>query len=47
MKIAIPRESREHEKRVAATPDTVKKLVSLGATVTVQSGAGDGSSIAD
>ncbi len=47
MKIAIPRESREHEKRVAATPDTVKKLVSLGATVTVQSGAGEGSSIAD
>ena len=47
MKIAIPRESREHEKRVAATPDTVKKLVSLGATVTVESGAGQGSSIAD
>ncbi|MDQ2076042.1 Re/Si-specific NAD(P)(+) transhydrogenase subunit alpha [Marinimicrobium sp. ABcell2] len=40
MKIAIPKERRTHEHRVAATPDTVKKLVALGAEVIVEAGAG-------
>jgi NAD(P) transhydrogenase subunit alpha len=40
MKIAIPAETDAGEPRVAATPETVKKLSALGATVTVQSGAG-------
>jgi H+-translocating NAD(P) transhydrogenase subunit alpha len=47
MKIAIPKEIREHEKRVAATPDTVKKLVALGATVIIESGAGMASALSD
>ena len=47
MKIAIPKERREHEKRVAATPDTVKKLVGLGATVIVETGAGMASALSD
>ncbi|MFW6077437.1 MAG: Re/Si-specific NAD(P)(+) transhydrogenase subunit alpha [Hyphomicrobiales bacterium] len=40
MKIGVPKETRKHETRVAATPGTVKKLVQLGAEVAVESGAG-------
>ena len=47
MKIAIPRERRTHEKRVAASPDTVKKYVDLGFDVVVESGAGDGARFSD
>jgi len=47
MKIAIPAETREHETRVAATPETVKKFAALGAKIAVQAGAGAGSSIPD
>tara|TARA_R110001606_G_scaffold3642_20_gene16530 strand:- start:1103 stop:2254 length:1152 start_codon:yes stop_codon:yes gene_type:complete len=47
MKIAIPRERRENEKRVAASPDTVKKFVALGAEVIVDTGAGETSSFKD
>ncbi|MEG2498329.1 Re/Si-specific NAD(P)(+) transhydrogenase subunit alpha [Brevundimonas sp.] len=45
--IAVTRERREGETRCAATPETVKKLVALGASVTVESGTGAGSSISD
>ncbi|AWB07603.1 Re/Si-specific NAD(P)(+) transhydrogenase subunit alpha (plasmid) [Azospirillum humicireducens] len=47
MKIAIPRERRPGERRVAASPETVKKLKTLGLDVVVESGAGLGSSITD
>lgn len=47
MKIAIPRERRDHETRVAASPDTVKKFVGLGAEVLVETGAGVSSSFQD
>jgi NAD(P) transhydrogenase subunit alpha len=47
MKIAVPRERRPHERRVAASPETVKKLVGLGAAVAVEAGAGGGASIPD
>ena len=47
MKIAIPKERREGERRVAASPDTVKKLVGLGFTVAVETGAGAGASFTD
>ena len=47
MKIAIPKESRDFETRVAATPETVKKFVGLGASVIVQAGAGAGANILD
>src|SRR5262245_28484343 len=47
MKIAVPTETDRTETRVAATPETVKKFIGLGATVTVQAGAGAGSRITD
>ena len=47
MKIAIVRERFEGENRVAATPETVGKLVALGASVSVEKGAGLGSRILD
>lgn len=47
MKIAIPKERRENEKRVAASPDTVKKFVGLGADVVIETGAGLTSSFSD
>ncbi|KAA5602108.1 Re/Si-specific NAD(P)(+) transhydrogenase subunit alpha [Blastochloris sulfoviridis] len=47
MKIAIPVETDEAEPRVAATPETVKRLVGLGADIVVQAGAGLASGIRD
>lgn len=47
MKIAIPKERRAGEARVAASPDTVKKYVQMGFEVVVETGAGDGAAIAD
>ena len=40
MKISVLKERRAGETRVAATPETVRKLVGLGHTVTIESGAG-------
>ena len=47
MKIAILKERRPHETRVAATPETVKKLKALGAEVTIEAGAGEAASYID
>jgi proton-translocating NAD(P)+ transhydrogenase subunit alpha len=47
MKIAVLKETRTDETRVAASPETVKKFVGLGANVTVQSGAGEAARFAD
>ncbi len=47
MKIAIAKERRPHEARVAATPDTVKRYVSMGLGVVVETGAGEGAYILD
>lgn len=47
MQIGIPAEIAANETRVAATPETVKKLVAGGNTVLVQSGAGKLSAITD
>jgi len=47
MKLAIPRERRDHENRVAATPETVKKLVALGLDVFLETGAGQKASYTD
>ena len=41
MQIGVPAETREGETRVAATPETVRKLVAQGHGVTVQAGAGE------
>lgn len=45
--IFIPRERRPGEARVAATPETVKRLIKEGFAVEVEPGAGAGSNIAD
>ncbi len=47
MKIGIPTEIREYECRVAATPETVKKMLASGCQVLVQKGAGERASITD
>jgi NAD(P) transhydrogenase subunit alpha len=47
MRIAVLKERAAGESRVAATPETVKKFIALGATVAVESSAGAGASIAD
>ncbi len=47
MRLAVLKERAAAETRVAATPDTVKKLVALGLTVAVEAGAGQASAIAD
>ena len=47
MKLAVPRESEAGETRVAATPDTVKRFVSLGFEVSVETGAGTLSRVVD
>ncbi len=40
MRLAVLKERRPAETRVAATPETVKKLIGLGLTVAVEAGAG-------
>ncbi|MBZ9567419.1 MULTISPECIES: alanine dehydrogenase [Modicisalibacter] len=47
MKIAVPKEIKNHEYRVALTPTGVRELVERGHQVIVQTGAGDGSGFAD
>ncbi|WP_423142711.1 NAD(P) transhydrogenase subunit alpha [Parablastomonas sp. CN1-191] len=47
MKIAVLKEGAAGETRVAATPETVKKFIALGASVAVEPGAGAGASIPD
>jgi NAD(P) transhydrogenase subunit alpha len=47
MKIAIPAEIDPGEPRVAATPDTVKRMVGMGAEVAVEKGAGEKAGILD
>ncbi len=47
MRLAVLKETAAAETRVAATPETVKKLIALGMTVAVQTGAGEHASISD
>ena len=47
MRLGIPVETREGETRVAATPETIKKLIAAKHQVVVQAGAGISSSITD
>ncbi len=47
MRIAVLREHADAERRVAATPETVKKFIALGATLAVESGAGDAAGFSD
>lgn len=47
MRIAVLKESAPGETRVAATPETVKKIIALGHTVSVEAGAGEGAAAPD
>ncbi len=47
MRIGVPREIRQGERRVAATPDTVKRLIKLGFEVAVEAGAGEAAALSD
>jgi len=47
MRVAVLSEDHAIEPRVAASPETVKKLIGLGANVAVQSGAGSAAGFAD
>ncbi|MDM7947925.1 MAG: Re/Si-specific NAD(P)(+) transhydrogenase subunit alpha [Oceanibaculum nanhaiense] len=47
MIVAIPKERRPGETRVAASPDTVKKLIDLGLDVVVEKGAGQAAAMTD
>lgn len=47
MKVAIVKERRAHERRVAASPDTVKRMVGMGLEVAVEAGAGDAAHFRD
>lgn len=47
MRLAIPRETHLGENRASVTPETVKKLVHLGADVIIEAGAGTGCGISD
>jgi len=45
--IGVPKETAKEEKRVATVPDVVEKLIKLGFSVAVESGAGDAANFAD
>ncbi|AMD02047.1 alanine dehydrogenase [Halomonas chromatireducens] len=47
MKIAVPKEIKNHEYRVALTPSGARELVARGHSVAVQSGAGEGAGFPD
>ena len=47
VKIAVLRETAQGETRVSASPETVKKFIALGATISIEKGAGAGASIGD
>ena len=47
MKVAVLKERRAGETRVAATPETVKKLIGMGCTLAVEAGAGLASGFTD
>ena len=47
MKISIPKENRDGETRIAASPEVVKKFTSMGFEVTIESGAGLNSGFTD
>ncbi|HET7527138.1 MAG TPA: NAD(P)(+) transhydrogenase (Re/Si-specific) subunit alpha, partial [Burkholderiaceae bacterium] len=47
LRIGVPKETAAGEKRVATVPDVAEKLIKLGFSVAVQSGAGDAANFAD
>lgn len=47
MKIGVPKEIHQGEKRVALTPETAEQIVKLGFSVSIEKGAGQGANISD
>ena len=47
MKIAVPKELRDGETRVAMSPDMIKKLVAMGLEVMIETGAGNRAMLLD
>jgi NAD(P) transhydrogenase subunit alpha len=47
LKIGIPKERREDERRAAASPETVKRYKGMGLEPVVEAGAGAGAAVAD
>ncbi|HEY3911794.1 MAG TPA: Re/Si-specific NAD(P)(+) transhydrogenase subunit alpha [Stellaceae bacterium] len=47
MKVAVVKERRAHERRVAASPDTVKRMAAMGLEVVVEHDAGEGAGLTD
>ncbi|MDO9352934.1 MAG: NAD(P)(+) transhydrogenase (Re/Si-specific) subunit alpha, partial [Solirubrobacteraceae bacterium] len=47
MRVGVPKETAEGERRVALTPDVIKRLASKGVEAIVESGAGITASISD
>jgi H+-translocating NAD(P) transhydrogenase subunit alpha len=47
MKVAVVKERRAHERRVAASPDTIKRMIAMGLEVITETGAGEGAGFTD
>ena len=47
MRIGVPKEIYPDEKRVATVPEVVEKLIKLGFSVAIESGAGDAANFSD
>ena len=47
LKIGIPKERRDEERRAAASPETVKRYKGMGLEPVVEAGAGAGTAVAD
>jgi NAD(P) transhydrogenase subunit alpha len=47
MKVAVIKERRAHERRVAASPDTVKRMIGMGLEVLIETAAGEGAYFTD
>jgi NAD(P) transhydrogenase subunit alpha len=47
MKVAVVRERRAHERRVAASPDSIKRLAAMGLDILVEGGAGETAGFTD
>ena len=47
MKVAVVKERRAHERRVAASPDSIKRMVAMGLEITAESGAGESAGFTD
>src|SRR5690348_4293646 len=47
MRVAVVKERRAFERRVSASPDTVKRMIGMGLEVVVEVGAGEGAWFSD